>query len=319
MKKSLYLGALALLTLASCASEETVEAPKGNPIDFGKAFINNSTRGGTEMSKDALQNFYVFGYMKDFSGVIFNGQEVTKTDNTWGYINTQYWTPGMAYAFAAVYPYGEGSGVTFTPGTGELPTSGTFGTLTYNNEDGLNDLLYAAQYQSALTSAWPTVNFTFDHMLSRVMITLTNGLANANTTITVKDVTISGAYTSGTLDLNPANAAWDVTGNSKTATYAYTMQTADVAQTKSTASDVFFFIPAKANYTVKFTVVQKTGDVTVENTLTSTVEIDLQRGHSYNLTATLTDETIDPTREPIVFDVVDVNGWTEGTVPPMTF
>lgn len=35
MKKSLYLGALALLTLASCASEETVEAPKGNAIDFG--------------------------------------------------------------------------------------------------------------------------------------------------------------------------------------------------------------------------------------------------------------------------------------------
>ena len=54
MKKSLYLGALALLTLASCASEETVEAPKGNAIDFGKAFINNSTRGGEVLDLNSL-------------------------------------------------------------------------------------------------------------------------------------------------------------------------------------------------------------------------------------------------------------------------
>lgn len=311
MKKSLYLGALALLTLASCASEETVEAPKGNAIDFGKAFINNSTRGGEEITLDKLTSFNVYGYMGDMSGVIFNKELVTLAEGNWTYDAIQYWTPGKNYAFAAIAPM---TGVTFTAPT-TFPTSGEFGTIAYNT-DGTKDLIYAAQYATGKESGNTPVAFTFNHLLSRVKLTFNNTMTNPQGSMTISNVKISGVYNDGTIAL-PATS-WTV-GDAATANgeRAYTMANAGVAaKGASTASDVFFFIPTTGHeYTITFTVEQKIGDVVVStSTKTAKITLDMQRGYSYNLTADLNEVNMpENTPERIEFTVTEVNAWKNWT------
>lgn len=311
MKKSLYLGALALLTLASCASEETVEAPKGNAIDFGKAFINNSTRGGEEITLSKLTSFNVYGYMGDMSGVIFNRELVKFAEGKWTYDAIQYWTPGQNYAFAAIAPM---TGVSFTaPKT--FPTSGEFGTIAYNT-DGTHDLIYAAQYATGKESGNTPVAFTFNHLLSRVKLTFNNTMTNPQGSMTISNVKISGVYNDGTIALPATN--WTV-GEAATATgeRAYTMSADGVAaKGASTGSDVYFFIPTTGHeYTITFTVEQKIGDVVVStHTKTAKITLDMQRGYSYNLTANL-DEVNMPenTPKPIEFTVTAVEDWENWT------
>lgn len=313
MKKSLYLGALALLTLASCASEETVEAPKGNAIDFGKAFINNSTRGGVEITLDKLTSFNVYGYMGDMSGVIFNNELVKLAEGKWTYDAIQYWTPGKNYAFAAIAPK---TGVTFTAPT-TFPTSGEFGTIAYKT-DGTNDLIYAAQYATGKESGNTPVAFTFNHLLSRVKLTFNNTMTNPKGSMTISAVKISGVYNDGTIELAGTDAAWTV-GEAATATgeRVYTMDAEGVAaQGKNVASDFFFFIPTTGHeYTITFTVKQKIGDVVVStSTKKAKITLDMQRGYSYNLTADLNELNMPQnTPEPIEFTVTAVEDWQNWT------
>lgn len=313
MKKSLYLGALALLTLASCASEETVEAPKGNAIDFGKAFINNSTRGGEVLDMTTLKSFNVYGYMGDMSGVIFNSELVKLAEGKWTYDAFQYWTPGQKYAFAAIAPM---DGVTFTAPTA-FPASGEFGTIAYNT-NGTKDLIYAFQFAEGQASGNTPVAFTFNHLLSRVKLTFNNTMTNPNGSMTISAVKISGVYNDGTIELAGTDAAWTV-GEAATATgeRVYTMDAEGVAaQGKNVASDFFFFIPTTGHeYTITFTVEQKIGDVVV-STSTKTVKItlDMKRGLSYNLTADLNEVNMpENTPELIEFTVTTVKDWAEWT------
>lgn len=330
MKKSLYLGlgALAVLGLASCSSEDTVEAPKGNAINFGNAFINNSTRGGEDATLANLKEFNVYGYMGDMSGVIFNGEKVTFADGKWGYTNTQYWTKDQKYAFAAIAPIA--TNVVYTAPTA-FPTAGWFGSIALTAFDGTQDVIYASAYQTGLATGNPAVPFTFSHMLSRVQLTFTNGMINAQGTMTISNVKIANASTAGNAVLagTVAEGATDptntVTWSNQTgaADRAYTMTpAADVAQKATTVSDAFFFIPTPQShtYTVTFTVEQKIGDVVVSTsnkTATVTFTGGMQPGYSYNLTATMTEKNMpDNTPEAIQFTVTAVDAWTDATTNP---
>ena len=312
MKKSLYLGALALLTLASCASEETVEAPKGNAIDFGKAFINNSTRGGEVLDLNSLKNFSVYGYMKNFDGKVFEATKITKGEAGWTYSPTAYWTPNNAYAFAAVAPM---DGVTFVPGE-TFPTAKTdFGIITYKNV-GTNDLIYASAFQAAAESGWNKVNFTFSHLLSRVRLTFENGFTTPNSTFTITNVKVSGDYTDGTIDLG--TGTWTPKASTNTAEYSYVLTNGtNVAIGGKTISDFFFFMPnTEGTYTITFDVQAYQNGVAVTAApvkKTATIRVTLEKGNSYNLTAKLTETVVNPDATPIEFDVETVTDWAEWT------
>lgn len=312
MKKSLYLGALALLTLASCASEETVEAPKGNAIDFGKAFINNSTRGGEVLDLNSLKNFSVYGYMTNFDGKVFEATEITKGEAGWTYSPTAYWTPNNAYAFAAIAPM---NGVTFVPGE-TFPTAKTdFGIITYKNV-GTNDLIYASAFQKAAASGWGTVNFTFNHLLSRVRLTFENGFTTPNSTFTITNVKVSGDYTDGTIDLG--TGIWTPTASTNNAEYSYVLTNGEnVAIGDKTISDFYFFMPnTEGTYTITFDVQAYQNGVAVTAapvTKRATIKVTLEKGNSYNLTAKLTETVVNPDATPIEFDVEKVTDWAEWT------
>lgn len=313
MKKSLHLGALALLTLASCASEETVEAPKGNAIDFGKAFINNSTRGGEDVTTANISKFFVYGYMKNFSGIVFAGQKVGKNDaGAWTYSPLAYWTPGNAYAFAALTTL---DGVTFTPGETFPTAAAAFGNIEYDN-NGERDLAYAYAFQDAAASGWNKVNFTFNHLLSRVRLTFENGFTTPNSTFTITNVKVSGDYTDGTIDLS--TGTWTPKVSTNTAEYSYVLTNGtNVAIGGKTISDFFFFMPnTEGTYTITFDVQAYQNGVAVTAapvTKRATINVTLEKGNSYNLTASLTEKVVNPDAEPIEFDVEKVTDWAEWT------
>lgn len=310
MKKILFLSAAAALVLASCSNEETVKVPEGNAISFGNAFVNNSTRA-EDLSNENLANFAVYGYMAGMSGQIFNNVEVTKGEgNSWTYTGTQYWTPGQNYWFAAVAPYGVATFAAPTLATG-LPT-GNDGTITFDNLKGDVDLCAAFLNYTAKDFQNDVQAFTFGHLLSRVKFTFVNDMANAGAELVISDVKIEKTNTAGTYDC--ATKVW--TASSTTNDVVYVNAGANIKQNAKEATEPMYLIPGddKVEYKVVFTVKRMQGGEEIGSYIhTATISnVALELGKSYNFTATINDQNVDPetTPEPIVFSGT-VSDWAE--------
>lgn len=307
MKKILFFSAAAAMMLASCSSEETVQAPKGNAIDFGNAFVNNSTRA--DLNKDNLQDFGVYGYMNEVAGVIFSNEKVSGNPN-WTYTNTQYWTAGKNYWFAAIAPY---DAAEFTaPAT--LPETGEFGTLAFDNSKQV-DLLYANQNNIAgKESGNAKVGFTFNHLLARTQFTFTHAATNNNVKFQVSNVKVTNAVKEGTITLGE-NAAWSAIEGDAGMELNYAIAPTDITSaeaSKSLVSAQQYIIPIAREYNVTFTVAVYNGTVLVGNydkTVKIPASVAFARGNSYNFTCALTYANVVTGAEPIVFDVTAVNDW----------
>lgn len=162
MKKNLFLIGLAAMGLAltACNSDETVEMAKGNAIGF-KTFVNNSTRA-TDTEESNFTAFKVWGLMNNGTqtGTPFVGKEVTKGNDGWSYETPVYWEKGYAYSFVALAP---NDAYTFN-----APTAiNTWGSLTFENDKGEKDLIYATAKQTTVegNTCPAAVNLTFNHML----------------------------------------------------------------------------------------------------------------------------------------------------------
>lgn len=208
--KKLLISMLAVAMLASCAKEETLSFDKGEAIQFGNAFVDNTTRANDYGPNNPLTAFKLWGTIKGIEGptAIFADDIVTGTvgpDSEWNCTTkTQYWIEGATYNFAAVV----GGIVTATNG---LPSS-----IEYT-ADGNTDLLYARSNQyTGLASNNPKVAFDFKHLLSKIKFTLQNTTSNATNvgtyTYTLTDVKITNAITKGTYTV----ADTKNTGNSYT-------------------------------------------------------------------------------------------------------
>lgn len=309
MKKILFFSAAAAMMLASCSSEETVQAPKGNAIDFGNAFVNNSTRA--DLNKDNLQDFGVYGYMNEVAGVIFSNEKVSGNPN-WTYTNTQYWTAGKNYWFAAIAPY---DAATFTaPAT--LPETGEFGTLAFDNSQQV-DLLYANQNNiQGKESGNAKVGFTFNHLLARTQFTFTHAATNNNVKFQVSNVKVTDAVKEGTITLGE-NAAWTAKDGDAGMELNYTTAATDItsaAASNTLVSGQQYIIPIAREYNVTFTVAVYNGTVLVGNydkTVKIPASVAFARGNSYNFTCALTYANVVENAEPIEFDVTEVTNWED--------
>lgn len=313
MKKILFFSAAAAMMLASCSSEETVQAPKGNAIDFGNAFVNNSTRA--DLNKDNLQDFGVYGYMNEVAGVIFSNEKVSGNPN-WTYTNTQYWTEGKNYWFAAIAPYGA---ATFTAPTA-LPTgteatpANEFGTLAFDNSQQV-DLLYANRNNmTGKATGNDKVAFTFNHLLARTQFTFTHAATNNNVKFQVSAVKVTDAVKEGTITLGE-NAAWSAKEGDAGMVLNYAIAPTDITsatESNSLVSGQQYIIPIAKEYTVTFTVAVYNGTVLVGNydkTVKIPATVAFARGNSYNFTCALTYANVVENAEPIEFDVTEVNDW----------
>ena len=325
MKKTLLMIAAAFAFVA-CSNDETILQAEPEAIGFDNAFIENSTRSGYDPSftdTKIFSDFAVYGFVE--GAVLFDGTKVSKTitngdlKSDWKYAGTQYWIAGANYNFNAVAPMTDG-GWTKSAATKDATT------LSFTN-DGETDLLYAYATAEGKAEGNPAVAFTFRHVLSKVKFTFKNGYNATNATIRVKDVKITDAYKTGSVVLDAASKWSSQAGTLELAFGNAAVASADAEEAfdygKSVESyNELLLIPGagpkevegKKTYTVTFTVDLLVSDTVVKSYAHSiNAAFTPEAGNSYNLTATITAENIDPDheQEPIEFTVNPLPGWGE--------
>ena len=320
MKKILFVAA-ACVALASCSKEEIVSVDKGAAIGFD-TFVENSTRTkANDINKDNLSQFSVYGSVvaNNHEGFIFNDQKVTKNGDAYTYSPIQYWVPGADYKFSAF------ASLTSTQTVDrqwsfEKGDNAANGTIVFNNEaaQANQDLVYAyraLETADSITSAPAPVGFTFNHMLSRVMFTITNGFTEgSNIELDITNLTITNAHSNGRLAIeNGEPKSWAVTANTFARNFGSKEKLADNGTSWTT--EHFYLIPADGVYNVTFDVTLHQAGVEVDTySRTATVDLDMEKGKSYNIKATLnTSNTSDDGSEiyPIEFTVDAVNDWED--------
>ncbi len=209
--KKIFVAIMALGALVSCSKDELISESR-QAIEFGNAFVDNSTRAtsatdpsyytnGTE-GFTQLTSFKVYGTVGGVN--IFNGVTINKENAAYGVAwtqtegTTQYWIPGASYVFDAVV---DASAVTTNASTG-LPTS-----LNYKISSQ-KDMLYDRVEVTSATADQGVVTFEFTHLLSKVKFSVVNKTAAdaTNYRYVIKDATLTNVYTEG--DYAVPDATW---------------------------------------------------------------------------------------------------------------
>ncbi len=319
MKKTLlFLGCVAAVVFTGCSDDETVEMAQQKAIGFS-SFVDKSTRAVTDVTTANIDKIWVYGWRTKAAAdtPIFTGQEVTKNaSGNWTYSPLKYWEPGYSYTFEAIAPKSGTSGVTFAAAKGG-------GTVTFVN-DATTDVVYAKPVTRDLSSytytTLPTqgeVDFTFEHLLSRVKFTFKNSLdASSNAKITISDVKITNAYTNGTVTPN-SSAAWMATNNNLEVSFASvsdaTKDLTDIEPNNTGETEHMYLIPTDntTSYNVAFKFKLDQEGVITEIGRTATISsVAMESGKSYNFIAELG-------LQPINFTVT-VSGWGDFTTTPST-
>lgn len=346
--KKIFLAVVALAAMTACSNDEFVSVDRA-PINFGEAFVDNATRaadltygGGTTQ----LTEFSVYGTVKGkgvanpvniFSGNLVKGtvgyndddKDGVMTTNIWTCSKTEYWVPGAAYKFVAVKDH---YGVSAPQTNNGMPTSIDYNTQVHPTAGRQMDLIYAATEVAEAAADQGPVNFTFEHLLSKVQFTVTStatgSYSHSITGISVENFA-TGTYTIGG-DANK-DGKDDGTWNRNSTTPSHSISFGNIegvnAESKETVGDTttlgltnatqMLLIPTTQAFDVTFTVEvwRKNGEnnKTLVSTETKTVTVTdkpLVKGNAYNFTIHC------ELNKPIQFSVTNNPTWdsTNGTV-----
>ncbi len=329
--KKIFLCALAAAALTTACNKAEVIDVVGTPaIQFENAFVNNATRAAEDPSYSGtkeLTELSLYGFMNTTTGVVFNNERLAKDitnaelTQAWRYVNTQYWTPGNTYYFAAVAPLvKDGGDVALDFSRANEYGAGVI-SFTQPADAGSVDVLYDAKKVECTDMQMNPVAFEMSHMLAKVKFSFTNGFGNDNAYVTVKNIRMT-APAAGSI--NVAQADWWSTNQwvlaeGETTLEFGDMETAKLAAGKNTESaKERLTIPAAAAqvYNVTFDVELYYGDqLAYSNTLETVIEgAELKIGKAYNFHATIDGSNIVPGEDkltPIEF-TVSVKDWENG-------
>lgn len=327
MKKVAILS-LVVATLFACTKEQAIETPERAVISFENAFINNSTRAAEDITNSNLVDFGVYGTIaaNGASGVIFDNTKVSGNSTSgYTYSPAQYWIPSAQYHFEAIAPY--------TNAKWSYAHDGKTvqnGILTFNNQAAAasQDLLYAynipAKTADAITTKPAPVDFTFSHLLSKIVFKFTNGFAEgSNMSLKVYNVAINNAASEGTLPVAEClTGSWSAAADNNSFAINFGPKTADevaaIADNNTSATtEHFYLIPVSREYNITFSVDIYQAGVKVGETYNHTINtvISLEKGKSYSLNATLNAENVVPGSQvyPIEFSVNPISGWVNAS------
>lgn len=317
--KKILLSAFAIFAMMACNNEEPVRLQEQSLITFEDSFVEAKTRAeDPSITTTSIDAFDVWGFINQPSGLIFNQERVTKSEEGWGYTNLQYWMPEKPYYFHAVAPVDDENIVVDTK---EMKTDG-LGTISFTNVDGTTDLLYASKHVSTVgvdvINNAPSVELKFMHLLSKIKFTFTNGFPNENTSLKVKDIMITNAPAKGSIAVNKEREdfEWTLVQGETTKLAFGDVALAALASGECAAERLT--IPADANrtYTITFKLElfygnQPAGESTKELTLENQ---EFAIGKNYNITATINNENFyDAALKPIKF-TVEVEDWVEDDI-----
>lgn len=317
--KKIFVAIMALGALASCSKDETV-ALNQQAIQFGNAFVDNSTRAtDPSYSKNDIASFKVYGTIEGNN--IFDGVTIQKTadyGSAWTQVGgqTQYWVDGADYVFVGIVD-GDKENVTTTTTdeTTGLPTS-----ISYT-ADGATDLLCQTVEMTAGANEDRLVAFSFTHLLSKVNFTVNNKSKDAaGYSFVVKNITFNG-NTFG--KYNVENEEWGnfatgnaIIGNERTVTVGGAdTKVKDIVVASGTTSTELatevLFLPG--TYTISFTVdILYNGEVITSTNYpaTGTYSHTLEQNHAYNFNVEVS------VGNPIKFTVSKQPTWEDGNTTP---
>lgn len=293
-------------------------------ITFEDSFVEAKTRAADDpdpsITTETIDAFDVWGFINKPSGVVFEKERVTKSEEGWGYTNLQYWMPEKSYYFHAVAPVDDENIVVDT----EYMNTDGLGTISFTNVDGTTDLLYASKHvptgSDVINNAPAPVELKFMHLLSKIKFTFTNGFPK-NTSLMVTDIKITNAPAKGSIAVNKEREDFEWTlVQGETTELAFGDVNGGEAFASGEPKDCAFerlTIPADANRTYKITFTLKLfyGDqLAGENDKEVILEDqEFAIGKNYNITATINHENFyNEALKPIEFTVVEVEKWDEG-------
>lgn len=309
--------AAALIALGSCSKIETVGVSDANYIGFDNAYIGNPTKAVTEINKDNIQKFYVFGGTQAEND-LFENVEVTKVANGWDYLNHKEWEPSTEYKFAAYYndaSLTSTDNVSFDYASGALTFTDFESSPNHQVDLLYDDLTYTSKAEGVANDK---VQFNFRHLLSIVKFTFKSGFGDG-VTVTVSDMDFYGMNAKGTATPTDADVVWSsntpITKGNGFKLFGEANGTNNSAVAAETAYDNCIVIPQTFgdNQTMiaKFTV-NLTGegldDVTTTKEITAYLPADTWvPGFRYNYVATISGQTMDY----IEFDAPLVSDWED--------
>lgn len=213
MKKSLFLVALAAVSLASCSHDEVVEL-KSNEIKFS-VVADKASRAATGQDQGIFCNAHLMPNFKLYAiteGEIYiNGDEYTvNTDMTaTNSANTRYW-PATEVNFYATYNENN-----------PVDLSGTVPTMKFTVNDMVDtqtDLVYATKIgekrENEKTAA--PVELNFRHALSQIVFQAKN--INSKLHVIVKGVKVGQVANSGTLTFPTKSTGTNIVNHDQTLT-----------------------------------------------------------------------------------------------------
>ena len=325
--KKVLLSVLAVGMLTACSQDETVDMQAPSQIAFAGAFVDNVTRAAVDPSitTGTIDNFSVWGYVKNNAGTlgeVFDAVEVTKAGEAWTYSPLQYWVANNQYNFFALATNTETKYIAKEAlDENKLAATG-IGEISFTNEDGSEDLLYAtasATTGPSITTAPAPVKFVFDHLLSKVKFTFKNGFATGYSTIKVTDITMK-VPSVGTINLNKQGEyTWNVeTEGADPLTLEFDdiekgVEIAEGAKGESDKERLTIPAAATQEYTVTFNVELLQDGATVLPATEHEVIIsnyELKPGFAYNFVASIDASNLDGGLEPIKF-TAEVEKWVE--------
>ena len=302
MKKIIF-AAIALATLAACNKAEVIETQEGEQIAFNNAFVENTTKAAVDPSLGTTAKpFTSFNVWGTVGGVaIYNGDEVTgtvgsnivdgKETNLWTCESVkQYWIKDAQYKFSALA----------NAGTVELGGDNLPAKTTFDATDADVDLLYAEPVaRVGVASGNAPVEFTFNHLLSKVKFTVNNNSqAATGYSFDVKNITITCPKT-GTIKL--ADKTWE----SLSAAAAYSVPTVTVDNSKASEECVNELLLIPGSVSINYAVdIKCNGTVIATHTPAAAHTTTLVGGNSYNFVVTVA------VGEEITFSVDQNPSWT---------
>ena len=314
--KKLLVFALATIGMVACFSEDVVQLPQSDTIRFADAYINNSTRADQAVdpstTKETLEAFDVWAYMTSLTGTVLVDEDVELVSGGWDYTNTQYWTPNKDYFFAALAPMNSDY---WALDTSKAVFNGGAGLLTFANNNGGEDLLYATasvttpDMATLQSKGMETVKFQFKHLLSKVKFTFKNGFLTDNATVKVENIKMSAPKT-GSINLG-TGYEWVLGTESKVYEFGNAGEIA-MGEDQQCANERLT-IPADATYayTIDFDVTLYYGAEVAYTVHKQSVVtgVALEMGKAYNFVAEITPDNLNLL--PIVFEVKGVDSWVD--------
>ena len=319
--KKIFFAILCAGAVISCAKDEVITAEK-EAITFENAFVDNATKAldSYTVNTDNLTTFNVWGTTQMPTAgspivPIFNEVAVSLngTDWTYGSAFTQYWIPGNSYVFAAAKNY-ESVGL----------VDGVPATFVYDAA-AQADLLYdaAPTITGAEAGSNSSVEFTFEHLLSKAYFTVKNQMSGDNTNYSyrVSNIAINNAVKKATYKV--ATEKWEDATAFYTAGAPLAFGNVNGIATVDTPEAVKIFagttnytshyshllIPAeykdanKLNITCTIETLYGDSVIDVEN-YNSDIAFTFEKGHAYNFILTLQNPG-----DVIKFHVVAVKDW----------